>query len=393
MYDGKGFKMLSALNEHCRPNSVANAFTTLMSLFNDSIGESEEIMVFRLQFDGMVNDMVWCKVVIPQILMVFFLRSLHPCYNDLLEQFRSHYKSLDGASLDSIVADVWYHDEFKLVGLDKKLPPDRDPWAAAASAPPAVDWQGKQWNNPYEWLSKLNIDSVKWRWKRSLAGNDFCPICHRNTDKHAPASCPLLAELNLKLIRVSPPAAGPPAAAPAPAASPSPGGRSAVAYEAPASGLTGSANAPSGIVATVVEEYDSDNNFCWDGDEFGVEFSGPFCCLSLTMTVPSTTLRAIIRLLRLCLLHWTLFDYLALILWLLPPPVLSSPKPLHPSSNKCCLPLFFLSRAIVLPSLTLVLPTTCFLTSRPLSHTSLCAIFKFAWAITHSFQFLATVWQ
>ncbi len=46
MYDGTGFEMLSVLNEHCRPDSVANAFTTLMSLINDSMGESEEIMVF-----------------------------------------------------------------------------------------------------------------------------------------------------------------------------------------------------------------------------------------------------------------------------------------------------------------------------------------------------------
>ncbi len=30
MYDGKGFKMLAALNQHCCSDSVANAFTTLM---------------------------------------------------------------------------------------------------------------------------------------------------------------------------------------------------------------------------------------------------------------------------------------------------------------------------------------------------------------------------
>jgi hypothetical protein len=144
MYDGKGFEMLSALCEHCRPNSIANTFTTLMSLFNDSMGKSEVIMVIQSRFDGMVNDMAWCKIVILPILMVmFFLCSLHPRYNDLLEQFCSRYKSLDGAFLDSIVADVRYHNEFKLVGSDKKLPPGRNPWAAAASAPPAVDWQGK----------------------------------------------------------------------------------------------------------------------------------------------------------------------------------------------------------------------------------------------------------
>jgi hypothetical protein len=224
-------------------------------------------------------------------------------------------------------------------------------------------------------------------------GNGFCPICHCDTDKHAPASCLLLAELNLKLIRVSPPAAGPPAAAPAPAASPSPGGHSTVADEAPASGLTGSANALSGLVAMVMEEYDLDGNFRWDSDEIGVEFSGPVALLT------SNNDRAIYyplcnhTVVELCLLHWALFNHLALILCFLPPPVSSSPKPLHPSLNKYRLSLFFLSRAVILPSLTLALPTTCFLTSQPLSQTSLCAIFKFAWAITRSFRFLAAVWQ
>jgi hypothetical protein len=37
--------MLAALNQHCRPDLVANAFTTLLSLFNDSMGASEKIMV------------------------------------------------------------------------------------------------------------------------------------------------------------------------------------------------------------------------------------------------------------------------------------------------------------------------------------------------------------
>jgi hypothetical protein len=84
--------------------------------------DSEEIMAFCLRFDGMVNDMVWCKITIPPIpLVMFFFGALNPCYKDLLERFRSWYKSLESASLDSIVIDVRYHDEIKLVvGLDNK---------------------------------------------------------------------------------------------------------------------------------------------------------------------------------------------------------------------------------------------------------------------------------
>jgi hypothetical protein len=156
MYDGKGFEMLAALNQHCHPDSVANAFTTLMLLFNNSMGELEEIMAFRSRFDGMVNNMSPCKIILPSVLMVmFFLCSLRSCYNNLLVQFCSRYKSLEGASLDSIVADVRYHNEFKLVGSNKIVPAGKGPKAAAATTSSAVDKQGKEWRNPYNIRNSL----------------------------------------------------------------------------------------------------------------------------------------------------------------------------------------------------------------------------------------------
>jgi hypothetical protein len=79
--------MLAALNWHCCPDSVANAFTTLLSLSNISMGVSKEIMAFCSQFNGMVNYMARCRIFLPSILIVmFFLCSLHSCYDDLLEQ-------------------------------------------------------------------------------------------------------------------------------------------------------------------------------------------------------------------------------------------------------------------------------------------------------------------
>jgi hypothetical protein len=154
MYDGKGFKMLAVLNQHWRPNSVANAFTTLLLLFNDSMGTSEEIMAFRSWFDEMIKNMARCKIVIPPILMVmFFLRLLHSCYDDILKQFWLHYKSLEGASFNSVVADVHYHDKVKIMRSNKKVPASKTPKAAAAAASFAVVKQGKQWSNPYGgWL-------------------------------------------------------------------------------------------------------------------------------------------------------------------------------------------------------------------------------------------------
>jgi hypothetical protein len=129
-YDGKGFKMLAELNQHCQSDSIANAFTTLMLLFNHSMTDSKEIMAFCLRFGGMVNNMVRCKITIPPILLVmFYLWALYPCYKDLLKLFCSGYKSLESASLDSIVVDVLYHDKFKLVGSDnKKSPAGHQKW-------------------------------------------------------------------------------------------------------------------------------------------------------------------------------------------------------------------------------------------------------------------------
>ncbi len=148
MYDGKRFEMLAALNLHCCPETVPNAFKTLMSLFNDNMGDSEDTLAFRSRFDGMMNKMSRCKIVIPQILMVmFFLRSLHSHYSPLLNQFRNLLCSIKTALLDSIVLDVHFHHNFTVVGNDKKA--SKGPKAAAAAVSPAgpTDQEVKPWNN------------------------------------------------------------------------------------------------------------------------------------------------------------------------------------------------------------------------------------------------------
>jgi hypothetical protein len=119
LYHGKGFEMLAVLDQHCRPDTISNAFSTLMSLFNDIQGPSEPILEFRSRFDGMVLDMSRSKILLPPILLVvLFLRALHSRYSDILDQFRSRYKHLEAATIDSVVDDARYHDEFKLVGSD-----------------------------------------------------------------------------------------------------------------------------------------------------------------------------------------------------------------------------------------------------------------------------------
>ena len=107
LYHGKGFEMLAVLNQHCRPDTVSGAFSTLMSLFNDVQGPSEPVLEFRSRFDGMVLDMSRSKIVLPPILLVMlFLRALHSRYSDILDQFCSQYKNLETATINLVVKDA-----------------------------------------------------------------------------------------------------------------------------------------------------------------------------------------------------------------------------------------------------------------------------------------------
>ncbi len=88
LFHGRGFEILAPLNQHCRPNTVSNAFSSLLFLFNEVQGHSKPILEYRSCFYGLILDMLQCKVVIPQILLVMlFLRVLNSHYSTILDQF------------------------------------------------------------------------------------------------------------------------------------------------------------------------------------------------------------------------------------------------------------------------------------------------------------------
>jgi hypothetical protein len=74
LYHGRGFEMIDALILHCRPDSVSNAFNSLLSIFNDVQGDSESLLEYRSRFDGLTLELQRCKVVIPPILLVMLAR-------------------------------------------------------------------------------------------------------------------------------------------------------------------------------------------------------------------------------------------------------------------------------------------------------------------------------
>jgi hypothetical protein len=163
---------------------VSNAFASLLSLFNDVQGESEPILEYRSRFDGLTLKLSRCKVVLPHLLLVMlFLCVLHVCYADIVEQFRTRFKSIKTAMVDSIVSNVMFQDEFKLVdskkgkpGVGASNPNQRIPAMATAN----TDRQGQIWQSPFEWLSKYGLKGIKGHWTRAMAGTGICPIFHCN---------------------------------------------------------------------------------------------------------------------------------------------------------------------------------------------------------------------
>ena len=116
LYHGCGFEMLATLMQHCCPS--------LLSLYNKVQGKSKSIIEYQSCFDGLTLELAWCKVVIPLFLLVMlFLRALHSWYESIFEQYWSYFKPIEATMLDSLVADVIFHNGLMVVDHKKKPGP------------------------------------------------------------------------------------------------------------------------------------------------------------------------------------------------------------------------------------------------------------------------------
>jgi hypothetical protein len=270
--------MLAALIQHCRPDMVSNAFVTLLLLFNDVQGDSESTLEYRSRFYGLSLELHHCKVTLPSLLLVMlFLRGLHAHYTNIVAQFWSGHKSIELATINSILLDVSFHNSFTLVEAKKGKAGGSSNLAqrVLAAAAANADCQGNVWQSLFEWLTKYGLKGIKGRWMRAMAGTGICPVCHCDEKPfHIPTQCPLLSELGLKLITCQPvkpstatTAPAPAPAVPFPAPIPAPNGQAAAAADL--TPLTsGSRTAPSGLVASVAQlgdmapvDYDTDDDF------------------------------------------------------------------------------------------------------------------------------------
>jgi hypothetical protein len=157
--------MLQVLEDNFCPSSISNTFTTLLSLFNDRQSDKEGIYEFCSQFEGNLLALSCLLVAIPQILQVMlFLHAIHSRYQGLLNQFASKQKDLSAASIDSVVVDAKFMDEFATVSANgKAIHPTSTPCSPAA-ATAVTDRDGKEQRSPWEWLATFKSSSILSRW-------------------------------------------------------------------------------------------------------------------------------------------------------------------------------------------------------------------------------------
>jgi hypothetical protein len=136
LYYGHGFEMLATLEANFKPATFSHTFTALFSLINNKQSEEEVVHEFRARFEDHLHDMSRSAVSIPPILKtMLFLRALHPCYKEIIDMFASKQKDIFVASIDSIVLDAQFMDEFSSFGSNGNPDPIMDDLLDTTSPP------------------------------------------------------------------------------------------------------------------------------------------------------------------------------------------------------------------------------------------------------------------
>jgi hypothetical protein len=141
LYYGRGFEMLASLEAEFKPATFSHTFTAFISLVNDKQAE-EGLHEFRARFEGHLHDMSQLAISIPPILQaMLFLRALHPRYKTIIDLFASKQRdiSVSVASIDSIILDARFMDEFPVFGSNGNPAPVSDDLLDTASQLESID--------------------------------------------------------------------------------------------------------------------------------------------------------------------------------------------------------------------------------------------------------------
>ena len=87
-----------------------------------------------------LHDMSRSAIGIPSILQaMFFLRALHPRYKTIIDLFASKQRDISVASIDSIILDARFMDEFPFFGSNGNPAPISDDLLDTASQLESID--------------------------------------------------------------------------------------------------------------------------------------------------------------------------------------------------------------------------------------------------------------
>jgi hypothetical protein len=127
--------MVAALEANFKPVTFSHTFSTLLSLINNKQSE-EGIHEFRACFEGHLHDMSRLAVSIPPILQaMLYVRALHPRCKAIIDLFASQQKDISVASIDSIVSDAHFMEEFSFFGCNGNPDPVTDDLLDTVSPP------------------------------------------------------------------------------------------------------------------------------------------------------------------------------------------------------------------------------------------------------------------
>ena len=131
--------MLASLEAEFKPATFSHTFTAFISLVNDKQAE-EGLHEFWARFEGHLHDMSQSAISIPPILQaMLFLRALHPCYKTIIDLFASKQRDISVASVDSIILDACFMDEFPFFGSNGNPAPVSDDLLDTASQLESID--------------------------------------------------------------------------------------------------------------------------------------------------------------------------------------------------------------------------------------------------------------
>ncbi len=105
------------------------------------------------------------------LMVMLFLRAVHICYSELLDQFWTCFKSIEMAAIDLVVEDIAYHDSFTVHECKGEGKPATSTPCIPVAASANTDQKGTVWQNPFEWIStSYSKKAIKTCWMHMIAG-------------------------------------------------------------------------------------------------------------------------------------------------------------------------------------------------------------------------------